>query len=162
MTGWQSLLVAATAIVFVAFIVWKYRPLGLLEAIPALGDDVKRARERARLATSPEDRAAALMDAGDHAARDPRHTTAAIGYYLRAMRLVPASTEPVLRLRRLLERRKPSVLESILWRKLAHTDWSGDTADVARCAAEGLVALYRGKLRDREKAAAMAKLAGRL
>jgi len=124
--------------------------------------DVRRARDRVRLARTPRERAEALVLTAEAAARDPRHLTAAIGYLLRAMRADPVWPEPVLVVRRLLEKQRPHVLESLLWRRLAHVPWSGETAGAARCAAEGLAALYGKALRDRERAAALRKLVERL
>ena len=59
----------------------------------------------------------------------------------------------------LLRKDRPELLESVLWRRLAHLPWSGDTAPAARCAAEVLVALYRHELRNRERARALRKVA---
>jgi hypothetical protein len=161
MPAWQSVLVAAVAVLFGAFVIWKYRPLGVFEGASPLGPDVRRARERAREASTPRDRATALVEAGDLASASG-HATAAIGYYLRAMRVEPGWVEPVRAACRGLERRRPRALETLLWRRLAQLAWDPDTGDAARAAADGLAQLYAGRLRERDRAAAMRKLAARI
>lgn len=163
---WHSTPVAIASLLFAGFLVWKYRPVGgfstsvgLFGGTMRTGEDVRRARARVRLAKTPRERAALLIDAAVLASKDPRHITAATGYLLRATRADPAWPEPVLAMRRLLEKESPGALESALLRKLTQIPWSGETAAAARCAAIGLAALYRGALRDRDRATVMERLA---
>jgi hypothetical protein len=164
--SWQSLGVAATTVAFVAFLVWKYRPRFFAESplrnLPRLDPDVERARNEAQRAKTPRDKARALLAAAEAAAKSPDHLTVAMGFYLRAMRLDPASTEAVLGVRRLLEKTRPEMLETVLWRKLGHIPWSGETRLAAKCAAEGLAALYARQRRSRDRELSLRKLAERI
>src|SRR4051794_38623026 len=102
MPAWQNVLLAVVAVLFAGLLVWKYRPIRSRVEVLPVGDDVRRAREKVRAAASGRGRAEALMLAGELAARDPSHVTAAVGYYLRAMRADPAWCGPILGIRHLL------------------------------------------------------------
>jgi hypothetical protein len=157
----QSLLVA-TAAVFLLFLSYRYRPtFGRVARRPA-GDDVRLARERASTASSPREKAAAFVAAAQAASREPGGLTAAMGYYVRAMRADPAACDPITGLRDLLERKRPDLLESVLWHRLAILSWSGETALAARCAAQSLARLYDRKLRHRDRASVVGRLADRI
>lgn len=79
-------------------------------------------------------------------------TLSATGHYMRAMRVDPSWTVPVLRLRHLLWRTRPRRLERILWRRLSQLGWYGDERPVVMLLVRTLAELYRVKLRDRAKA----------
>jgi hypothetical protein len=193
--SWQQLLVVGAALLFIGFLLWKYKPKlpsgksrrtskTAREAHPKTGSAkprqidgataltehdaaklavaIKVAREQARTATTPRVRAEALSAAARAAARSPEHVTSAIGLYLRAMRADPSCPDPVRGIAALLRDDRPELLETVLWRRLSHLSWTGDTADAAKCAAEELVELYRGELRNRDRAKVMQRLAGRM
>jgi len=170
--SWQQLLVVGAALLFVGFLLWKYKPrwprLRRSRDKPELRDKasvagaVRAAREKARGATSARARAEALTEAAKAAALSPDATTSAMGFYLRAMRADPTFCDPVRGIAELLRRDRPELLETVLWRRLSHLAWSGDTAGAAKCAAEELVSLYKRVLRNRDRAKAMQKLVSRL
>jgi hypothetical protein len=158
----QSLLIVVTAAAFLLFLLWKYRPaFGRAVRRPADGD-VRAARERARLANSPREKSEAFVLAAQAAAGGPDGLTAALGYYVRAMRADPTASEPVLGLCDLLGRKRPELLESVLWHRLSILGWSGDTAGAARCAAQSLAQLYARRLKHRDRAAVIERLADRI
>jgi hypothetical protein len=119
-------------------------------------------REEARRAKSRRERSQALARAAELAAGLPEGMTAAIGLYLRAMRADPTFSEAVRGVASLLREERPELLETLLWRRLSHMSWDGDTRESARCAVQGLSGLYRRELRHRDRARVMQKLATRL
>jgi hypothetical protein len=154
-------ILAVLAGLFALLVLWRYRPMGRRAPL-AVGEDVKREREIARRASSKRERAAALVRAGELASQDPDHETAAVGSYLRAMRADPSWVVPIERVADLLQATQPQALEAILWRRLARLSWSEETRDAARASVRGLIALYDGRLRDRDRAKAMSKLLDRM
>lgn len=111
----------------------------------------------ARDAKTPRQRAEALMHAGDLFAAERGGDLAAVGHYLRAMRADPAWIAPILKLRHLLWRDRPRMLERILWRRLAAVPWDGDTrASAAECL-KLLSELHRTRLHDRIRAQVFAR-----
>jgi hypothetical protein len=151
---WHVPLVVAT-LVFFAFTVWRVRPAFLTERRGhprriALRD----ARKRIDEAKTDAERALALCDAGDACARAIGRTTGAIGYYLRAMRVNPASSEIVERAAAGLSRR-PHALESLLWRRLGAEPWTGSARPAALAALRHLAALYAGPLHQGTRARAL-------
>jgi hypothetical protein len=158
----QSLLVVVTAAAFVVSLAWKYRPsLGRAARKPA-GGDVRIARERARSASTPREKAEAFVRAAEAASRDTDGMAAAVGYYVRAMKADPTACEPLRGLSDLLERDRPELLESVLWHRLAILSWSEDTAGVVRCAARTLSQLYARRLKHRDRAKVLERLADRI
>jgi hypothetical protein len=140
--------------VFVAFLLWRLRPVfpggkrdGTLAAL-------REAKKRLEAAKDDKTRALALADAGDACARSLARTTGAVGYYLRAMRADPSSAELVDRAAHALTRR-PYALESLLWRRLGAEPWSGDKRQAAQAALRHLAKIYNGPLRSRVKARAI-------
>ena len=133
MTGWQSVLVFAVAVAFAIFLIVQMLPgtLALVRAPrdPGLAPLLDRVRQ-----TSGRDKAIALLELGEHAAR-ARRVPAASGYFLRAMRADPAWLEPIDRLAALL-RTRPRTMHRILWRQLAAIPWEGSTRPVAARIAE--------------------------
>ncbi|WP_437489984.1 hypothetical protein WME75_12055 [Sorangium sp. So ce1014] len=153
--GWRHVL-AGVAALFILFLVVKMRPARRRR--DALSAEVQAARERARRATTPRERAEALCDAGVQAMRSGRRVTAAVGFFVRAMRADPASARVIELASGALSRRRPRLLEKILWRRLAVLPWDGEHRDAARAAAVALEALYRREIRDRSRAEIMRKL----
>jgi len=174
--NWPTVVVVAAAAFFAGFLGWKFRPTLPLPRLsrpvrrhPAAPRDVAEVRARIRLlrdevrrAQTPRDRATALVQAASLASSVPEGTTSAIGLYLRAMRADPTFGEAIRGVCSLLRKERPEVLESLLWRRLSHVSWDGDTREAARCAVQGLGGLYRRELRHRDRARVMQKLAERL
>jgi hypothetical protein len=170
---WQNLLVIGAAVVFASYLLWKYRPRLPLPSLPRRqrGErptpeqtrfQVQKERERARAAKTPRERAASLVLAAEAATEADDGVTSAMGLYLRAMRADPTSCDPVRGISALLRGERPELLETVLWRRLAHISWSGETAPAAKCVVESLVSLYRRELRHRDRAKALQKLAAKL
>jgi len=152
---WQLALAVAAAL-FGAFIVWRVRPsLGPRKVGKARRQAIAEAKARMAAATSPADRTAALCDAGDAHASSVGGLTSALGYYLRAMRSDPTSTEPISRAARGLARR-PRTVESLLWRRLGSASWEGANRAAAVTALTELERVYAGPLRNRLRANAVA------
>ena len=147
---WQLSLVLA-AVVFGAFVLYKFRP--------AIGDrakkpgraELKEARDRLEKATTDAEKAAALADAGDACARTVGLGDAAASYYLRAMRVEPKSESLVDRAAHGLARR-PRILETLLWRRLGAEPWMGDHRDATRAALRHLHAIYTKSRRSMMRA----------
>lgn len=155
---WQNLLVACACGAFVLFLLLRMAPgpLGSVarRKIPGLPEAIRKVTE----AQGDAAKAEALLAAGDLAAQGGAHVTTASGYYLRAMRLAPASLEPVNRLATLL-RARPRALDRILWRRLAAIPWTGESKVVAARIAELLAARATRKRAERQ---VMTKLAATL
>jgi hypothetical protein len=156
--GWREAL-AGVAVLFVAFLLVKMRPSSRRRA--AVSDELKAARARVHEAKTPEDRARALTEAGRLAGVQARWTAAA-GLFLRAMKAAPTDETVVAQTVETLRSKRPKLLEKILWRRLAHTDWDAAHGGVTRAAAEGLLSLYQGKLRDSSRAAFFRRLLAKL
>jgi hypothetical protein len=84
------------AVVFAAFMIWRFRPV-LFEPReePLPGAVLREFQARIESAKSDEERAFALCDAGDACAQRVGRRAGAIGFYLRAMRANPSSAEIV-------------------------------------------------------------------
>ncbi|MEO6576404.1 MAG: hypothetical protein ABIP89_21305 [Polyangiaceae bacterium] len=149
---WQIPLVVMAA-VFGAFLVFKFRPAFSRPSRPG-GATLREAKARIDAATTDDARAAALVDAADICALSLGRGTAAIGYYLRAMRLQPADPG-------IIERaavgfvRRPRALEALLWRRLGAEPWTGATKAAAVAALRHLARLYSGPLRNAVRARAL-------
>jgi hypothetical protein len=152
MQDWHVPLVIAAA-VFGAFMLWKVRPAAFSGGGGKMRALIRDAQKRIEEAKDDVARAAALADAGDAAAR-ALGPSRAIGFYLRAMRLEPASTELVDRAAKALAHR-PRALESLLWRRLSAAPWTGASANAARAALGHLAALYAGPLHNQIRARAI-------
>ncbi|WP_437281366.1 hypothetical protein WME90_12630 [Sorangium sp. So ce375] len=153
--GWRHVL-AGVAALFILFLVVKMRPAR--KRRDALSAEVQAARERARRAATPRERAEALCDAGVQAMHGGRRVTAAVGFFVRAMRADPTSARVIELASGALAKRRPRLLEKILWRRLAVLPWDAEHRDAVRAAAAGLEALYRRGIRDRSRAEIMRKL----
>jgi hypothetical protein len=134
---WQLALAVAAAL-FGALVVWQNRPsLGPRKIGKARRQALADARARLAAATTPTER-----------------VTSALGYYLRAMRTDPTSTEPIQRAARGLARR-PRALEKVLWRRLGGASWEGPNRPAAIAALTELARVYGGPFRNRSRAHAI-------
>ncbi|HMI86790.1 MAG TPA: hypothetical protein VK550_22005 [Polyangiaceae bacterium] len=171
--SWQHFLVVGIALVFAAFLLWKYRPSpGLGEPLARsygwrrrhsapVETKIREALGRARQATTPRERAEALVTAAEAAALAPDGITSAMGFYLRAMRADVTFSLPVEGIAALLAAERPELLEHVLWRRLAHLDWSRQTS-AAKTTLEALIGLYQGERGQKDRARALQKIAARL
>jgi len=150
----QTVALTVAAIAFLALVLYRVRPrMGRRRRAP-LGPALQAAREKLNAAKTDEERAAALCEAADACAAAFGRGEAAASYYMRAMRLAPASVDFVERACRNLEHR-PRVLEGLLWRKLgADTDRNG-TRDATLAALRGLVQVYSIRARNAPRARAV-------
>jgi hypothetical protein len=157
MMTWQLALAVAAAL-FGAFIVWRVRPsFGPRRVTKAHREAFVAARAKLEAATSPEARALALCDVGDARAAMAGKATSALGYYLRAIRIAPASVEPIRRAAHALAK-KPRALESLLWRRLGSSEWTGENRSAAVVALTELQRIYAGSVRNRSRAKALRSL----
>jgi tetratricopeptide (TPR) repeat protein len=150
---WHLLLGIATGL-FLLVTIWRFRPAFANRVLRPRRGALREAKQRIEAAKTPEERALALCEAGDACAYSLGRTTSAIGYYLRAMRANPASSEIVERAAKGLARR-PYALESLLWRRLGAEPWTGDARRAAEAALVHLGALYAGPLHQSTRARAL-------
>jgi hypothetical protein len=150
------LLVVITAALFGVFVIYKFRPaIGIgVGYRPSERKKVLAAKARLDAAKTDAERAHALAEAADACTRGGGSRSAAIGYYLRAMRLDPTSAELVERAAAGLVRR-PRALESLLWRRLGSDPWFGETGLAAQAALRHLAELYSGPLKSAIRARAL-------
>lgn len=153
MTDWHVPLIIAAA-VFGVFTLWRVRPAAFSPSRAAARAALREAQKRVEMARDEQSRAAALCDAGDAASGAAVSAASAIGFYLRAMRLVPTSADLVERAAKGLARR-PRALETLLWRRLGAEPWDGAARPAAKAALRHLVALYEGPRRNAVRARAM-------
>jgi len=144
-----QVVIVAFAVLFLGFLLLKMRPLRAQRRMPL---EVRRARERARMAGTPRARAEALCDAAVLSARKAGRWTAAAGLFLRAMRADPTWAGPVQTAIRTLHKRRPRLLETMLWRRLAQLPWDEAHREAVHAAGAGLKALYRHEIKDTAKA----------
>ncbi len=112
---WQiPLLVSACA--FAAFMVFRFRPVMSGEG-RASAVALKEAKQRVVAAKDDASKATALCEAADACARLGR-TSAAVSFYLRALRADPGSKDIAHRAAEGLARR-PAALEKVMWKQLA-------------------------------------------
>jgi hypothetical protein len=149
MQDWHVPLIIAAA-VFGVFMLWKVRPAAFSPGRAARRAAFRDAQKRIEEAKDDDARAAALCDAAARATSAGR----AIGLYVRAMRLKPASADFVERAAVALAHR-PRSLESLLWRRLATEPWTGASSGPARAALRHLAALYAGPLHNQIRAKAI-------
>jgi hypothetical protein len=155
MIGWQ-LYLPGVAVLFIAFLMWRMWPGGLPQ--PALRADVKAARSRAHAATTPRARAEALSEAGTLAAGGVARWTAAAGFFVRAMNADPTWPDAVSQLVSAFRKRRPRLLEKILWRRLSHLPWDAAHRAALLVVTASLRQLYEKERRDAAKAAVLRKL----
>lgn len=149
----RIVLVAAVAF-FALYLVLQFRPRAKHKR--TLDASIREARARAHAAKTPSERAKALADAGDAAARAHRWVAAA-GFFLRAMRAEPQSVEAVNRAADGL-RPRPRMAEQLLWRRLGALEPDASDRAVIAALAGSLASLYEGPLHDRGKAHALRRL----
>jgi hypothetical protein len=152
----RQLVLAGVAVLFLAFLLWRMRPGDPRRAV--LGAEVKAARERARAATTPRARAEALVDAGNLAVRDGARWTSAAGSFLRAMNADPTWPDAVHQMVLAFRRRRPRLLEKILWRRLGHLPWDDAHRPVLLAVTSSLRELYEKERRDTTRAAVFRRL----
>ncbi len=157
---WHLPLIIAAA-VFGAFMLWKVRPAAFSPTRAAARAALREAQKRIEMARDESARAQALCDAGDAAAGAAVGSASAIGFYLRAMRLVPTSADLVERAATGLARR-PRALETLLWRRLGAEPWDGAARPAAKAALHHLVRLYTGPIRHAIRAKALEHALGAL
>ena len=132
-------------ILFGAYMVSQLWP-GRRNGARAVLAEVRDARRRAAAATSPSERADALADAAEAAARARRWTSSA-GLFLRALRADDAL------------RPRPRVIEAILWRRLGAIPDDDDHRAASLEIATRLATVYEERLRDPARAAVLRRLA---
>jgi hypothetical protein len=143
-------------LVFGAYVLSQLWP-GRRKARRAHLAEVREARKRASSATTPHERADALADAGEAAAKARRWTSAA-GLFLRALRADPTRARVVARVDEALGAR-PRIVESILWRRLAALPDDDAHRAASLEIATRLAAVYEHKLRDPARASVLRRLA---
>ena len=160
--GQQNTWLIIGAVVFFVFLVWKTRPAG--RVVPSAADKqaLRKALERARAASASRDKAQALCDAAKAAAALFPDSERPKTYLLRALRVDPTWSEPLIIARKLLWKRDPASLERFLWRVLGRTPWDEEHRPVVREALTFLVALYGKRIRDRHRADALQKVIEKL
>jgi hypothetical protein len=155
MQDWSIPLVLAAA-AFLAVVVWRVRPALPWDRGRGLGRSALRAALAAVEAASDEHaRALALCDAADVVAGRVAGAGGAAGLYLRAIRLAPGSVDVVRRVTSGLASR-PRALESLLWRHLGISAWTGASVPAVRASLDALRLLYEGRLRNPVRARALA------
>jgi hypothetical protein len=155
--GWREAL-AGAAVLFLTFLVLKLRPRGRAKSVE--GRKLSAARRRAASATTSRERADALCEAG-RIARDAHRFRLSAAYFLRAMNAEPTDVACVERAITALERRRPRLLEKVLWRRLANLPFDTSHRGALTAAARGLEQLYRHRFRDAAKAEFMRRFSGR-
>lgn len=150
---WQiPLLVSACA--FAAFMVFRFRPVMSGEG-RASAVALKEAKQRLVAAKDDASKATALCEAADACARLGR-TSAAVSFYLRALRADPGSKDIAHRAAEGLARR-PAALEKVMWKQLAASriGESEDAREAAVIALRALATSYATRRRFHARARAL-------
>lgn len=142
-----------SAIVFAAFLVFKFRPVvgheGRTNAVALV-----EAKKRLEAAKDDPARAVALADAAEASANLGR-VDGATGYFLRAFRADPASVEIVERAAKALAKR-PGALEKLMWRHLALGPGEGGTRrEATHATLKVMVQIYGRRPRTRVRQQAL-------
>jgi hypothetical protein len=154
---WHVSLIVAAA-VFLAFILFRFRPATGGEGTGQARADLKEARQRLEAAKSDDERIEALCAAGAASAKLVSGGGRAVQYYLRALKLRPSSPELIDRVAVGLARR-PRGLETIMWRRLGgDQSWRPEDAAVVASILRHLGALYGGPLKNSVRARAFANM----
>lgn len=148
---WQTPLLVS-AMIFAAFLIFKMRP-AVTPRARASAVALNEAKKRIESAKDDRDRAIALADAADACAFLGR-TNGAVGYYLRALRADPSSTQIVERAGTALARR-PAALELLMWRHLAAHPWTGEHRAAAVAGLRTLARVYGKRRRYHVRAQAI-------
>jgi hypothetical protein len=155
MNDWSIPLVVAAA-AFLAVLVWRVRPILPWGGASRVNDTLRATQARVEAAADDAERAVALCEAADALAGTMGRRAAAAALYLRAMRTDPKSVRVVERAAAALSRR-PRLLESVLWRHLGATSWTGASLPAVRASIDALRAVYeRPPLRNAARARALA------
>jgi len=153
------MVLAAAAVLFLVFLLWRLRPGGGRRGpLGAALESSRAARERARAATTPRARAEALCQAGTLAVTGGARWTASAGAFLRAMNADPTWPDAVHQLVAAFRKRRPRLLEKILWRRLGHLPWDGAHRPVLLAVTSSLRQLYEKERRDATRAAVLRRL----
>jgi len=155
----REVVLAGVAVAFLAFLLWQMRPGSPRRR--GLGVEARAACERARAAPTARARAEALCEAGVLAVRDGSRWTSAAGSFLRAMKADPVWPEAVQQLVLAFRRRRPRLLEKILWRRLGNLPWDDAHRAVLLLIVSTLRQLYEKERRDAVRAAVFRRLEAR-
>src|SRR4051794_20082334 len=140
---WHQLpLIVATA-VFLAFIVFRLRPVVEGEGSGQARADLKAAKKRIDEAKTDAERVEALCAAADASAKLVSGGGRAVQLYLRAMKLAPSSADIVDRAAMGMARR-PRGLENLLWRRLGAEDYAPKDVAVLAAVLTHMGQLYAG------------------
>ncbi len=148
-------LVVATG-AFVLTLLWRVRPaFGPVRRASRAA--LREAQARIEGAGDETSRAMALCDAADIVVGGApiAGSVRAQGLYMRALRAAPASGEVVARTVAGLAK-KPRALESLLWRHLGSSAWTGPCRGAMVAALDALRVLYEGPLKNAVRARAVA------
>lgn len=143
-------------LLFGAYVLWQLLP-GRRRGRRAHLAAVRDARARASAATTPDERADALAEAGEAAAKARRWTSAA-GLFLRALRAAPKRASIIARTAEALAAR-PRMSEQLLWRRLGALPDDDEHRPASLELATRLAALYEHRLRDPARASVLRRLA---
>ena len=107
------------------------------------------AAAEAKIASAPNEveRALAFCEAGEACVARLSRNERALGYFLKAMKADPTSTEIVERVVNALDHR-PRALEAVLWRRLAVTGWGEKNSAATKLVLRALSEVYGTKLRN--------------
>ncbi|HEY2368175.1 MAG TPA: hypothetical protein VGH87_17370 [Polyangiaceae bacterium] len=153
-TNWQTIALLVVTVGFFAMVLARTWPrFGRKRNVP-LGAALKAARTKIEAAKTDAEKANALCEAADACALAFGRSEAAASYYLRAMRITPASAELVERAIQGLEHR-PRALESLLWRKLGADPEHAPSPEATRAALQGLEKIYAARPRHAVRARAV-------
>jgi len=152
----QSTALLAVVALFALYLVWRFlqvRSAGRRRSGPEIAAVRARAKE-ARSATSPAERSALLVQAGDLARDQLRHPDMAVAYYLRALRADATSLQAIESLRGTLSHPgRFRRLERIYWRLLSRIPPTGPSRgawlEVWRALGELYARGYRSPARAR-------------
>jgi hypothetical protein len=154
---WQTIALLVVALAFLGMVIVRTWPrIGRRKNVP-LGKALKAARAKIDAAKTDAAKADALCEAADACALAFGRSEAAASYYLRAMRLIPASAELVERACKGLEH-KPRALEHLLWRKLGADPEHAPSREATLAALHGLSKLYASRPRHAVRARAVERV----
>jgi len=156
---WQNVLIIGVVAVFVLVLLYRVRPSFGFRQVKAISQGVIDARAKLGAAQTPREKAQALCEIGDAFAHTKGGRGAAMGQYLRALKVDPSWPHPIELLKDLLFKDRPLVLERTMWRRLSMVDWRTGNQEVALSCASVLADLYKNRVKDRSRAIVMKRLA---
>jgi hypothetical protein len=157
----QTIVLFVVALGFLAIVVARTWPRFDKRRNVPLGAALKAARAKIDAAKTDQEKADALCEAADACALAFGRSEAAASYYLRAMRLIPASAELVERACKGLEHR-PRALEHLLWRKLGADQEHAPSREATIAALHGLEKIYGARPRHAVRARAVERILSEL